>query len=333
MDKMNVAVTGVGGGVGQSIVKSLQNTEYKLIAIDGDPLGAGLYATEKSYLGLYANNPKFINKIIDICRKEDCHVVFPGLDIELIPFAENIDIFKSNEITPIVSSLNVIKIADDKLETSKFLEANGFPYIETYTLEEYNYELGFPIILKPKRGGARSIGTFLIKNQKEFDNQVTSLNIRNYIVQKYIYGDEYTCGTVTLSDKCAGVILMKRQLRSGDTYKAFVIKNQNLSNFVEEVINELKPFGACNIQLRIKDQIPYIFEINARCSGTTASRSLAGFNEPKMICDYLLKGVKNPQYEIKEIAILRYWKELIVTYEQINKIKANGTINNENLIL
>lgn len=333
MNKMNVAVTGVGGGIGQSIIKSLQNTEYKLIGIDGDPLGAGLYATEKSYLGLYANDPKFVNKIIDICRKEDCHVVIPGLDVELIPFAENIDIFKSNEITPIVSSPNVIKIADDKLETSKFLEANGFPYIETYTLKEYNYELGFPIILKPKRGGARSIGTFLIKDQKELDNQVKSLNIKNYIVQKYIEGEEYTCGTVTLSDKCVGVILMKRELRSGDTYKAFVIKNRNLSNFLEEVIDKLKPFGACNIQLRIKDKIPYIFEINARCSGTTASRSLAGFNEPKMVCDYLYKGVKNPQYEIREIAILRYWKELIVTYEQINKIKANGTINNENLIL
>ena len=40
---MKVAVTGVGGGVGQSIIKALQDTPHQLVGIDSDLLGAGLY--------------------------------------------------------------------------------------------------------------------------------------------------------------------------------------------------------------------------------------------------------------------------------------------------
>jgi carbamoyl-phosphate synthase large subunit len=330
---MNVAVTGVGGGVGQSIIKALQNIEYNVIGIDGEVLGTGLYVAKKSYLGFYANHPKFIDRIIEICKKEKCKVVFPGLDAELAPLSNNIGKIKANGILPIVSPPEIIKIADDKLETSKFLRSNNFPYIKTYRLKDYTFELDFPVVLKPQKGGARSIGTFIANDKREFDKYIANIDTNNYIVQEYVQGDEYTCGTVSFESGCIGVILMKRQLRCGDTYKAFVIKDEKLSNFVKSVINVLKPFGACNIQLRVRDNIPYIFEINARCSGTTASRALAGFNEPKMICDYIFKGIDNPHFEIKEIAILRYWKELVVSYDKIEEMKANSFVYNKGVKL
>ena len=330
---MNVVVTGVGGGVGQSIIKSLQNTEYNVIGTDSEILGMGLYAVKKSYLGFYANHPKFIDRIIEICKKEKSRIVFPGLDAELIPLSNNIEKLKANDIIPIVSDSKVIKIADDKLETVKFLRRNNFPYIKTYLLKDYTFKLDFPVILKPQKGGARSVGTFLANDKREFDKYITNININNYIVQEYIQGVEYTCGAVSFGSDCVGVILMKRQLRCGDTYKAFIIKDEKLSDFVKNITNILKPFGACNIQLRVRDKIPYIFEINARCSGTTASRVLAGFNEPKMICDYIFKGIDNPYFKIKEIAILRYWKELVVNYDKLEKMKVNNFVNNKEIKL
>jgi len=330
MNHRNVAVTGVGGGVGQSIIKALQNTEYNVIGIDGEILGTGLYATAKSYLGFYANHPKFIDRVIEICKKEKCKVIFPGLDAELIPFSNSIEKLKANGILPIVSKRRVIDIADDKLKTSEFLKNNNFPYIKTYRLKNYSFELNFPVILKPQKGGARSVGTFIAKNKEEFNAYIKKgIDINNYVVQEYIEGDEYTCGTVSFDNSCIGVILMKRQLRCGDTYKAFVVKNEKISNFVKSVINVLKPFGACNVQLRIKNEIPYIFEINARCSGTTAARALAGFNEPKMICDYAFKNIDNPDFKIKEISILRYWKELIIDNNKIQEMKSKHCIYNK----
>ncbi|MGZ4846324.1 MAG: ATP-grasp domain-containing protein [Halobacteriota archaeon] len=319
---MNVAVTGVGGGVGQGIIKSLQDTEYDVIAIDSEELAAGLYAARKSYLGLYAKDGRFIDRIVEICKTENCKILFPGLDAELASLSKEVHLLRANDIYPVVSRPEVIEICDDKLYTSAFLKRHDFPYPETFDLSGYAGELDFPVILKPTKG-ARSAGVFLVDDKKQFDALSESLSASSYVVQEYIEGEEYTCGTVTLENNCIGVISMKRQLRAGDTYKAFVVKNYALEEFVKSVITVLKPFGACNIQLRVRNGVPYIFEINARCSGTTAARTLAGFNEPKMICDFISKGIKDPTFSIREIAILRYWNELVVSCDAISEMRNN----------
>jgi len=330
---MNVAVTAVGGGVGQSIIKALQNTEYSVVGVNSEVVGTGLYATRKSYLGLYANNPKFVDRLMEICKKENCSIVFPGLDVELAPLSNNRERLQKEGIVPVVSDPNVITICGDKVKTYEFLKINGFPSPKTYRLKNYDFELDFPVILKPQKGGHRSIGEFEASNKREFEMLAANVEADNYVVQECIGGEEYTCGTVTLDNRCVGVILMKRELRNGDTHKAFVVKDEKLTAFLKKVVNTLKPFGACNVQLRMRDGVPYIFEFNARCSGTTASRALAGFNEPKMICDYISKGVKKPSFEIREIAIFRYWKELPVSYSKIEKLKSKGQIQNKKIEL
>ena len=81
--RIKIAVTGVGGGVGQSIIKSLGKTDYQIIGMDADLLGTGLYATPSSYLIPYANSPEYIPQLLKICKKEKCKLLFPGLDAEL----------------------------------------------------------------------------------------------------------------------------------------------------------------------------------------------------------------------------------------------------------
>lgn len=330
---MNVAVTSVGGGVGQSIIKALQNTEYSVVGINSEVLGAGLYATRKSYMGLYANHPKYVDRLIEICKKEKCTAVFPGLDVELIPLSNNIERFKKNDIVPIVSDPAVINICEDKLKTYEFLKQNNFPVPKTYRLKDYSFELDFPVVLKPQEKGCRSIGVHEARDRAEFERIKATIDTDNYLVQEQIDGDEYSCGTVTLDKRCIGAILMKRELRAGDTYKAFVARDEKLSGFVKTLISTLQPFGACNVQLKLKDNVPYVFEINARCSGMTAGRALAGFNEPKIICDYVSKGITDFHFMIKEIAILRYWNDLVVSYDKIEEMKLKGSIQNEDVEL
>lgn len=324
---MNVAITGVGGGVGQSILKSLQDTEYNVVAIDADELAVGLYAAKRSYVGLYADDRHYIDRIIEICTDARCTVLFPGLDAELAPLSRHRERLAAHGICPIVSEPNVINSCNDKLLTARFLESHKLPHPHTFDVQEYSFELDFPVVLKPKKGGARSTGVFLAHNRKQFEMVSASLDASNYIVQEHIEGDEYTCGTVTLADRCVGVIIMKRQLRAGDTYKAFVVKDHALETFVRRVVTVLKPFGACNVQLRVREGTPYVFEINARCSGTTAARTLAGFNEPKMICDFIGKGVDNPPLSIRDIVILRYWNELVTDTEAIQTLRTTHCIN------
>jgi carbamoyl-phosphate synthase large subunit len=184
------------------------------------------------------------------------------------------------------------------------------------------------LILKPQRGGARSRGTYKVSSKEELETCRRLVDSDNCIVQEYIEGDEYTCGTVGLENKCSGVIAMRRILRDGDTYKAFVERDSLVESTARSVVEALLPFGACNIQLRVRDGKAYVFEINARCSGSTAARALAGFNEPKMIAGYLLDQ-RAPTYRIREISILRYWNELVVSNERIERLRENGFLNGD----
>jgi carbamoyl-phosphate synthase large subunit len=315
-----IGITGTGGGVGQSILKSLYNTEYEIVAFDGDQLGTGLYAAPISYIIPYANKPDYIYSLLNICIKENISLLFPGMDAELAPLAINREEFKAAGTTVIVSSPDVIELSDNKQLMYDKLKNIGIDLPFTSPLNKRIYEkLTFPIIIKQMVGGARSKNVFLIKNKKEWEAIVTQIGDKtdNYVVQEFIEGDEYTCGTVNLDNSCKGVIIMRRILRDGDSYKCFTESNAVIEKIVRKVVEAIKPFGACNLQLRMKEGKPYIFEINARCSGTTAARTLCGFNEPKMIADYLLKGIE-PEFQIRQQTILRYWNELVVENSTID---------------
>lgn len=330
----NIAITGVGGGVGQSILKSLSNTNYNLIALDGEVLGAGLYSTETAYLIPYANDTNFIDRLLAICKKEKIALLFPGLDAELMPLSLNVDAFKAIGTTVVVSRPEVISLSDNKQQTYDELIKAGINVPYTTSAKGFTpNEDDFPLILKQRIGGARSKNVYVIKNNSEWIQTLEKIeaNLSDFIVMEYIEGDEYTCGTLNLDNTCKGVIVMRRILRDGDTHKCFTEKNPIIEKEVRKVVESIKPFGACNVQLRMKDNKPYVFEINARCSGTTAARTLSGFNEPKMIADYLLKNI-TPNFNIKEQTILRYWKEIIVENENVSEIESKGLLKKENPI-
>jgi carbamoyl-phosphate synthase large subunit len=320
---MNIAVTGAGGGVGQSIIKSLNDSDYNIIALDGEYLATGLYASKTSYIIPYANKDNYIPRLLEICKKENITLLFPGMDAELMSLSLNSHLFEKIGTTVVVSRPEVITISDDKYQTYQQLIKAGINVPSTYLVESFNPDnSSFPLILKQKIGGARSKNIYIIRDKREWETIIHKIgnNISDYIAMDYIEGDEYTCGTINLNGMCKGVIVMRRTLRDGDTYKCFTIKNDIIENEVRRLVNFIKPLGACNVQLRVKDNKPYIFEINARCSGTTAARSLSGFNEPKMIADFLLKGIA-PKYTIKEQTILRYWKELVVDNDEVSELK------------
>lgn len=327
----NILVTGVGGGVGQSVLKALQGSPYRVVGVDSEELATGLHAVPRAYKGPYANDPGFVDRLIEICQTEACGLIFPGHDAELLPLSIHADRLRSVGVIPVVSSEKVVRTCDDKLATQEFLGALGLPVLETRKLGEVAAFTG-PVVLKPQCGGARSRKTYVARSAREFAIYRQLVDPENCVVQEYVDGDEYTCGSITLEGNCSGVIVMRRVLRDGDTYKAFVEYPSPLTSLVQTIVEALQPFGGCNVQLRVRDGIPFVFEINARCSGTTAARALAGFNEPRMIADYLFDG-STPRYTIKEISILRYWKELVVSPARFDDLRKAGNLAGDGTLL
>lgn len=317
-----VIVTGVGGGVGQSIIKCLQGSPYRVIGVDSLQDAVGLYSAERGYLGEYANSERFIERLLEICKKENANVIFPGLDVELIVLARHKKLLADNGVNVVVSSENVARLADDKYLTTQFLKENGLFYPRTEL--EYKSDLNFPAVVKPRYGGARSKDCYKCDNDDALLRAIKDND--NYVIQEYIDGDEYTCGTINLDGKCYGCIPAKRTLRHGDTYKAYFEKNETIIKYVIKVMELLKPFGPCNVQLRVSRGRCYVFEFNARCSGTTAARAKAGFNEPMWLCRAIENSVVS-ELNFREIAVFRYWNELVVEKDQLEQIRKLGFVN------
>jgi len=325
---MNIAVTGVGGGVGMNIIKSLENSDYNVVALDGDHLAAGLYLSKTSYLIPYANKDNYIPKLLEICKNENISLLFPGLDPELMPLSLNRHLFDKIGTKVVVSRPEVISMSNDIQLAFEHLMKSGVNVPITFLAEEFNPKKdSYPFILRQRIGSARAKNKFLISNYVEWERALEKIgsDISNYIIMEYIEGDEYTCGSINLNSSYEGVIVMRRILKGGETYQCFTIKNDVIEEEVRKILEAIIPFGALNAEFKLKDGKPYVFEVNARCSGTTAARACSGFNEPKMIADYLLKGIK-PEYSFKEQTILRYWKELVVDNDLIDELKQQQVI-------
>lgn len=329
---ITIAVSGAGSLFGQGTIKSLKlgTLEFRLIALDFFPYAVGLYWADKAYLLPDVVKPEiteqhYLERMIDILNKEKVDILFPGTEFELAILSKNRKLIESEtRAKVVVCSPGVIEIADDKWNTYQFLRKHNFAYppstIDMSTIDNFVDEVGFPLIVKPRRG-FRSRGVTLVENS---DTLYAAIKLAgtNPIVQKSIgsMNEEYTCGAVVIDNECLGAITVRRDLRDGNTFRAYLEPNESLENAVREMALALQPHGSVNFQLRLENGIPIVFEINARLSGTSVMRAMAGFNEADAIVRHIVLGEKIKLKQQKSGVCLRHWEEILVPWEDYNKL-------------
>lgn len=313
---MKVLVTGAGALLGQGIIKSLRASSLspQVVAVDPNPLAAGLYWGDSAHLVPMANDPEYLPVLRSILERERPAAVLIGTDVEpsILAHARH-ELESEYGVTIVVSSPEVVAVADDKWRTYEFLKANDFGHPRSCLAggeDRLIEEAGFPLMVKP-RVGARSIGCHVVHNRTELEQALQSL--ANPIVQEYVGApeDEYTAGALTFGQKVASIV-MRRELRDGNTYRAFSQEYPELNREVQRMALALGAFGPANFQFRLHQGRMRVFEINGRFSGTTPLRASAGFNEVEMTLRHLLFGEPLVQPAIRTMTILRHWSETIV---------------------
>ena len=323
-NKINIAVTGVGSLIGQAIIKSIQRSDLKdkidIIGFDyfKDTVG-GFWIDEKNILPDIlkpgVTHQEWVDVIVKVIIEKDVKLLFVGVDFELPILAKyKQDIERKTDAIVLVSSTEVIKIADDKFLTYQFLKKNGLYHPQSYLTENLDYNnLNYPLIVKPRKG-ERSRGVHKINDQSHLLKVINE--VENPIIQECVGNDvdEFTCGTIYLNDEIKEIIVLRRSLKEGNTFISNYRNNfpEIITSYLKEVAECLKPFCACNFQLRLDDNgLPKIFEINSRHSGTTYIRSLFGFKEIEYIINFLLFN-KETKFELKEGTVVRYFDEFFV---------------------
>ena len=172
--------------------------------------------------------------------------------------------------------------------TFKFFKENNIPTSETYLLEEAINkieigELDFPLFIKPRVGGRASIGARKINNKEEL--YFYTRNSRNWIVQRYIDGMEYTIDCLNTLDRrrCLGGVVRKRiEIKGGLSVKSEVVYDKELLDYAIKIGEKLRIVEPYNIQaFRDEHGNIYFTEVNPRFAGTHAFTIIAGLNSIK----------------------------------------------------
>lgn len=331
---ITVAVAGAGSLLGQGIIKALRRASVpmRVVALDYFAQAVGLYWADAAYLLPDVLSPAvhedvYVDRLVDVLRRERVEVLLLGTDFEVARLAaRRKEVEGRTGCRVVVSAPDVVEIADDKWATYEFLRAHGFgcppSLVALERLDDFVAEHGFPLLVKPRRG-ARSRGVSLVSEHARLAAALAAAG-PDPIVQKAIGTpeSEYTCGAVVLDGECMGVIVMRRDLRDGNTYRAYVEPVPELEALARRVALALRPDGPVNVQLRMGRSGPAIFEINARFSGTTIMRTLAGFNEVEAVVRWAVSGERIPLAVQRPGVVLRHWEEMFVSWDAYRAMAA-----------
>ena len=324
--KIRVGITGVGSLLGQGIVRALKKSRvnHASVGLCLDKYSTGLYWTDE-YSYIYpAKDANYIEHLIYTILQKNIDILLIGTDVELPKIAAHKWLIEQKTGAKVlISSADLVSVADDKYLTANFFKHHGVPYVRSTIPghepagENQLKEFDFPLIVKPRQG-ARSKGVLVVDNAEDLKSAVAKTP--NPVIQEHL-GDsehEYTASAIYFDGLCRAHIVMRRHLRDGNTYRAFVERGDYFSGYVQKWCEIAKPFGPINFQFRCDGSgVPKVFEINARFSGTTPLRALAGFNEVEMCVNYLAFGQQVEQPLIESLVLLRHWEETAINVRDL----------------
>lgn len=332
---VNVLVTGASGPTGEGVLQSLQAIDKRphIFATDISPTATGFFWADKSFVIPEVSQAEKYSDCVDkICRENHIDIIFPCSNSEARFMA-----FRGQHLgspTLAASPKNVWELTGDKLSLNGLCTNLNLPTPVSYLLTSSNADelidqKGFPIIIKP-RSGSGSRGIKLISTLKEIHGAMGEIEkTDDFILQEYLPTDsnEFTVGTyfdLWAKEKQKPVaIAYKRSLYHGNTVHAETASSGKFQNTISEIGNTLRIRGYCNFQFIMKDDIPYLTDINARFSSSTSMSLKLGYNWVSTYLGNLIYDAKPEEFIYPSgVVIARYLADLVIPKQTLKNIEA-----------
>jgi carbamoyl-phosphate synthase large subunit len=266
-------------------------------------------------------DPGCLDFLVNMCRELEVRLLVPTIDPELPFYARHREQFAAVGTTVMISSVETVRICNDKQATHEFLLTKGIPTVRQSTADAVlGGESGwdFPMFVKP-RGGSASIGARVVKNIEEL--RVATLP-GNFLVQELAAGKEYTVDLyIDRTGKCrCAVPRLRLETRAGEVSKGQTCRCRPIEEAAIRVGESLP--GAWGV---INTQIFYdapsgrvnVIEINPRFGGGYPLSHRAGAPMARWLVEEiagLLLTAPNDQWE-DGLTMLRYDDAVFVSRE------------------
>lgn len=289
---MNVLLTSSGRRVAllESFRRAVAATGGGAVyAADMDPTAPTLQVADRPFALPPVHSSAYVPRLLGIARDEGVDLIVPLIDPELPVLARHQDLFRRYGITVMVSSRESVKIADDKLATATFLGEAGVPTPPTIDASDTGVaaiaaELGFPLVLKPRRGSSGA-GVTICRDEEELAFRVKREG--GLVAQAFVGGSEVTIDV--FGDGAGNVLSLvprkRLKVRGGEVERAVTIDDGYFREHVFRIADRFKPLGAINIQCHVTPGGPVFTEINARFGGGYPLADEAGAGFPELLVE------------------------------------------------
>ena len=296
---MNILI--LAAGTRNKIVQYFKKTldgDGTVVAADASELAPAIYDADKFYIVPPISEDGYIDRILEICKKEQIRGVLSLIDPELSLLAENTEKFKAVGVTIIGSPYDLCEMALDKMQMYRWLVEHGYRCARSWMDKEAFYkavdagEVTYPVFVKPYRGSAS------ISISKAYDKETVDYlfaHDNDLMIQEFLNGQEI--GADVYIDLISGEVVSiftkkKIKMRAGETDKAVSFKDPVLFDLIEKFVLEAGYKGQIDIDIFDIDDQYYISEVNPRFGGGYPHAYESGCDHMKMIINNL-NGIAN----------------------------------------
>jgi carbamoyl-phosphate synthase large subunit len=302
-------------GLGGSLFPYLNDkfcSDYELHYVDADPQLKYLYPSLNFHLSPLISDKNYWTFVKDILEKFRIDWYIPLIDEEIVIAKRMIEGFL--EVRVVSPEADFSELCLNKFALMQRLKEEGISYINSYTGDNYNSELDFPVFIKPISGrGSR--GIMKVNDQSQLDAYYKLEGYRpdEILIQPFLTGTEYTVGALTNNLNDLLSISSKRIIKKkGITQIAVTENNKAIDAIVEKIVQKFKPGGPFNVQLILTplNEIK-IFEINPRFSTTTIMEIEGGIDPFRAYLDHYDKAYKEPfKCPVENLYLHRRWENI-----------------------
>lgn len=311
--KKTILVSGASGVIGYGILKSLQNTNHRLIGTTIYDDSIAPFFSDIVEKVPSTNDSEYINSLINIINKHKVDMIIPGIEIDVIKWAKHIEeITKQTNAKVLLNNPSLIELCSDKwLFYQKLKKHNSIYAIPTFL--EIDDNIQYPLILKP-RCGSSSKGIVIAHNQETLNLHKCEIG-ENLMIQPLIgtHNEEFTVSAFfdNKSNLCHHICLRRTLSKEGFTQTAETIEIDNIKSALTDIASIFNPIGPTNFQFRVSNSQLKILEINPRISSATSIRTAFGYNESLMSVRYFLEDITPEETPLKKGRAVRYTEEKI----------------------
>jgi carbamoyl-phosphate synthase large subunit len=264
----------------------------EVVVTDVNPLSPTVYVADRACQVPMATDPGYVDALLDICARERIGLLIPTIDDELTILASAAPMFRDRGVAVAVSPPETAATCNDKYATSRLLTSQGVAAAPTWLPGALPEPCPLPLFIKP-RTGRGGIGAFPIRSERELAFFLDY--VPDPVLQPFLSGPEFTIDVLCDFDGTPLAVVPRERavVRAGVVDRGRTVDDASLVTLGLDCARAIRAIGAINVQCRVVDGVPTVFEINPRFSGGIPLTIAAGADFPRMLVN-LARGRRVP---------------------------------------